>query len=302
MRGESMKKRKKSGNASIMLCIIIITGMCFAAYSLDIGIVYVERVRLHNALDAAVLAGGLELPGSESKARQIAEEYLIKNGIDPLTVTINISSDKKGMEIVGSKDVKHLFAPIFGINDSIVRANTKAMIAPVRAVKGGIRPFAVEAFDYVYGDRVTLKEGAGDGYHGNYSAVALGGTGASIFRDNALHGFSGNIEIGDYIPTETGNMAGATNDIKNYINSENSSFNNFQRDSKRLWTIPLVNTLMVDGRKEVQVMAFGQFFVESVEQRSGKIEITGRFIRYVVKGEIDTQIADTGVYGLKLTK
>ena len=181
-------------------------------------------------------------------------------------------------------------------------AKTKAVVAPAKSVTGGIRPFAVEAYNFSYGDLVTLKEGAGGGYHGNYGAVALGGHGANVFRGNALYGYSGTISVGDYIDTEPGNMAGAANDIKNYINSEHSTFDNFPRDSIRLWTIPLVDSLAVNGRKSVLVVGFAEFYVEDVTKNSGKIEINGRFIKYVLNSPIDVNLNDTGVYGAKLSK
>jgi hypothetical protein len=40
--------------------------------------------------------------------------------------------------------------------------------------------------------------------------------------------------------------------------------------------------------------------VEGVGNNSGKMEIRGRFLRYVTKGETDMTIDDTGEYGVKL--
>jgi len=269
---------------------------------LDIGLVYLEKVKLSNAIDSAVLAASLELPTDTTKARNVAVEYLQKNNVDPSKVSITISGDNKSMQMQGIKTVNHLFAPIIGINNSNINASTKAIIAPIKSIKGGIRPFAVEAFPFSYGDVVMLKEGAGDGYHGNYGEVSLGGTGANVFKSNALYGYSGLISVGDRIYTETGNMAGAANAIKNYINSEYSSFNNFERNSIRLWTVPLVDSLTVDGRKDVLVVGFGEFYVEEIVKDTGKIEIQGRFIRYVANGEVDMTLSDTGAYGAKLVK
>ncbi len=296
-----MKKLDNKGNAAILLCLVITVLMGFAAYVVDIGIVYRERVKLTNALDSAALAGTLELPNNDIKAQAAAIDYLIKNNVDPAKTTISISQDHKSVQITGTKNVKHFFAQIIGINSSNIKAKTKAVIAPIKTV-GRIKPFAVEAFDYSYGDLVTLKQGAGDGYRGNYGPVALGGTGASVFRANALYGYNGKISVGDYINTETGDMSGACNDIKNYVNSENSSFGNIPRGSIRLWTIPLVDSLSVDGTKPVLVVGFAEFYVENVTKNAGKIELNGRFVRYVVNGSTDSNLKDYGAYGEKLSK
>lgn len=297
-----MIKLNNKGNASVILSIAITAILGFTAYAVDIGLAYVERVKLSNAIDSAVLASMLELPRSEVKAKTVAIEYLEKNSVNPQDTLIEVSTDKKSIRIEGTKDVKYFFAPVIGINSSNLQASSRGIIGPISSTKGGIRPFAVEYFDFSYGDIVTLKVGAGDGHKGNYRAVALGGKGSSVFQSNAIYGYSGRISVGDWIDTETGNMAGATNNIKNYINSETSTFNNFKRDTIRLWTIPLVDTLEVNGRSQVQVTGFGQFYVEDVYNKGGQIEIMGRFIRYVINGEIDIKLRDTGTYGAKLTK
>jgi hypothetical protein len=297
-----MRRLRSKGNVSILLCLIITGLFGFTAFAIDIGLVYIERTKLFSALDSAALAASLELPNGDTKTKAAATLYLEKNGVDPSTASIVIATDHKSIEIQAVKGVKHLFAQIIGISSSEVRARSKAVIGPAKAIKNGVRPFAVEMFNYTYGGTVVLKEGAGDGYQGNYNAIALGGTGASNFQANALYGYKGMISIGDYIDTETGNMAGATNAIKNYINGEFSSFSSFPRDSIRLWTIPLVNTLMVNGRSTVEVLGFGEFYVEDVQQKSGKIEITGRFVRYVTSAPIDNTLVDKGAYGTKLSK
>jgi hypothetical protein len=296
-----VRKLDDKGNVAIILCLLITALLGFTAYVADVGMIYIERTKLSNAMDSAALAAVLELPNSDAMARAVAIDYLQKNNVDPNQTTITIASDHKSIQIDGIKNVKHMFAQIIGINSSNVQATTKAIVAPAKSVNGGIRPFAVEAYDFPYGELVTIKEGAGDGYNGNYGAVALGGQGASVFRGNALYGFSGTISVGDSINTEPGNIAGVCNDIKNYINSENSTFDNFPRDSIRLWTLPLVNTLAVNGQKSVLVVGFAMFYVEDVTNNSGKIEIKGRFVKFVLNAPTDTNLNDTGAYGAKLS-
>jgi len=297
-----MRKLDNKGNVAIILCLVFTTLLGFTAYVVDIGFIYVEKVKLSNAIDSAVLAAILELPTDEIKAKNVAIEYLEKNNVDPGKVSITISADKKSIQMVGIKTVNHFFAPIIGIDSTNVNASTKAIIAPIKSVTGGIRPFAVEAFDFSYGDVVTLKEGAGNGYHGNYGAVALGGRGANVFESNALYGYSGTLTVGDMIDTEPGNMSGASNAIKNYINSECSDFYNFERNSIRLWTMPIVDSLDVNGRKDVLIVGFAEFYVEAITENKKENQIQGRFIRYVTNGEIDVTQSDTGIYGAKLVK
>lgn len=295
-----MRKLDEKGNAAIILCLTMAAIFAVCAYSIDIGIVFVERTRLSNAIDAAALAGAYELPNDIESARAKAVEYLNKNGIDENKAQVIVNDT--GVEINASKNIEHIFAPIMGINSSTVKENTKAVIGPLKSVSTGIRPFAVEYFDFTYGQQIILKENAGDAYKGNYGAVALGGSGASVYEDNALYGYKGKISVGDYIDTEPGEVAGVSNSIKNYINSEQSTFDDFPRDSIRLWTLPLVDSFQVNGKGQLLVSGFGEFYVEDITKRSSKIEITGRFVRYVKSGEIDNTLRDSGAYAAKLSQ
>ncbi|MFD3157176.1 Tad domain-containing protein [Haloimpatiens sp. FM7330] len=297
-----MKKLNNKGSITIILSILFTALLGFTAYVVDIGMIYAEKTKLSNAVDSAVLAAALELPNGELKAINIAEEYLQKNNVDPSMASITIGIDNKSIQIDAIKNVEHLFAPIIGIYSKNLNVTSKAIIGSAKSVRGGIRPFAVEVFDYSYGNLITIKQEAGDGYNGNYGAIALGGTGASVFESNALYGYSGTISVGDFIPTETGNMAGAANAIKDYINSDSSTFYNYTRNSMRLWTVPLVATLEPNGRGELLVIGFGMFYVEDIIQKSGKIEINARFVKHVANASIDMNLADTGVYGAKLVK
>lgn len=297
-----MRKLNDKGNIAIISCLLITALLGFTAYVIDIGMVYIEKTKLTNAIDSAALAAALELPDNGMEAKTVAQSYLQKNNVDTNQATITVGEDHKSIEIEKIKNVNHLFAKAIGINSSSVKARTKAVIAPAKSVRGGIRPFAVEVYNFSYGDLVTLKEDAGDGYSGNYGAVSLGGSGESVFRANALYGYSGTISVGDSIDTEPGNMAGACSDIKNYINSEHSTFDNFPRDSIRLWIMPLVDSLVVSGQKSVLVVGFAAFYVEDVTNNSGKIEVSGRFVRFVLNSPVDTSLDDTGVYGAKLSK
>lgn len=79
-----------------------------------------------------------------------------------------------------------------------------------------------------------------------------------------------------------------------------ATFENFDPDSPRIWTIPIVEVWMVNGRSEVRVVGFAQFFIENIQKKSGKAQITGRFIQRTVNGTIGTTVTERGTYGIKL--
>jgi hypothetical protein len=292
--------RKDQGSVAVILSVAMVALLGFSGLAIDAGMTYIERTKLSNALDASVLAAAQELPDGSAKAISIAEQYLESNEVSLDSVNILVSPDGKSIEIIGNRNVPHYFMKVLGIDSTDVTANSKAIIAPVKSVKGGIRPFAVEDFAYVYGDLITLKQGAGDSYNGNFGVVALGGTGSSIYEYNALYGYDGELKIGDEIPTEPGNMAGVSNQLKAYINSIYHTFENHPKNSDRLWTVPIVDTLEVSGRDYLTITGFAQVFVEDIDKKSGKINIDARFVKFVVNGAIDMTAQDHGVYGVKL--
>lgn len=299
IRGKMLCTNEK-GSVSILVMLMMIVLLASTGAVIDVGVVLVNRTQLSNAMDYAALAGAQELPDNISDAKAVASDYLIENNVNPSDVTITVAVDGKSISITGNREVKYTFLRILGLDGTIVSAQSKVILGAVNSIKGGLRPFAVEDFPYAYGAEVILKQGAGDGYHGNYGVVALGGSGASIYEANALYGYSGTVTIGDEINTEPGNMANVSNQLQTYINGISDTFDNHTRKSDRLWTVPLVDSLEENGRGTVVVSGFAQVYVETIQKRSGQIQITARFIKFVVNGDIDTSVVDHGTYGVKL--
>ena len=295
-----MTLKTEKGSVSILVMLLMIVILASVGAALDVGMVIIDRTKMSNALDYAALAGAQELPENPSTAIEVANSYLNENGVNPEDVIITIGQNNKSIQITGARTVPYHFLRTLGLVDTEVSANSKVILGATVSVKGGLRPFAVEDFPYTYGALITLKNGGGDGYLGNYGVVALGGSGASIYEYNALYGYAGEVRVGDEIDTEPGNMASVSNQLKTYINGIPHTFEDFPRDSDRLWTVPVVNTLEDNGRGTVLVVGFAQVFVEDIIKRSGKIEIDARFIKFVVNGDIDVTAIDYGTYGVKL--
>jgi hypothetical protein len=294
--------KRDEGNVSILVSLIFIILMVSTAFVMDFGVIYAEKAKLVKAMDAAILAGGQVLPDQTDEARSVMEEYLLENHVSLDQVEIYIAEDGMTAEIRGYTDVPHFFGKVIGFTETRVNAKTKIALGSLTSVKGGIRPFGVESFDYSYGDIITLKAGGGDGYNGNYGALALGGRGASVLIDNALYGYDGELKIGDFIDTEPGNMASLIPHMKSYINSIPETFNDYSPGSDRIWTIPLLASLDVSGRDQVEIVGFGQFFIEDVQKKSGKAELKGRFIQYVSQGDINFNQVSKGALGMKLVE
>lgn len=286
-------------NVLVALSIIVILG--FVGLVIDIGFILLERGELVNAADAAVLAGAQELPSNPTKAIEMAVQYGVMNGVPEDRITIFVTENNSKIKVKIDSDVKFIFARVLGLDETNVVASSTAVIGPVTEVYDSIRPLIIEQQSLVYGQRVTLKENAGDGMSGNYGGVSLGGTGSKVFENNIKFGYRENLKIGDVIYTETGNMAGATYDgIKYIMDMDSYTFSNYDRDSLRIWTIPIVDSLDVSGNKPVTIIGFASFFVEDAYKQSGQTEITGKFIKFTTNGGIDLDGQDFGLNGIKL--
>ncbi|MBN2007346.1 MAG: VWA domain-containing protein [Anaerolineae bacterium] len=75
------RKKKERGQALVLVAFSIITLIAFVGLGVDLGLIYVEKVRVQRAADAAALAAAAELP-LEPAARLRALEYLSENSYD----------------------------------------------------------------------------------------------------------------------------------------------------------------------------------------------------------------------------
>ncbi len=102
--------------------------------------------------------------------------------------------------------------------------------------------------------------------------------------------------------TEPGNMASVINPLRQSMSDDYSTFDNFSENSKRLWLVPIVNTMDLEGRGIVIIVGFAQFFVEDIANQAGQTNITGRFVKRVISGiSGDTQV-DYGAYSATLVE
>ncbi len=292
----------RSGAAAILLALMMSVLCASAALVVDVGLALAERTHLSNSLDAAALAGGQELPANPANARAVVTQYLSANDVDSDDVDIVISHNNTQMVLTGSETVSNNFARVLGIPTTDVAASAAVKVGAAVSAKGGVRPLAIADQPLVYGQTVVLKEEGGDGTNGNYGAVSFDSSyGACIFRHYLMYGYPGEIRVGDIIETEPGNMASSVSTIKEIVNMDPyATFEDFDRSSPRVWTIPVLRNWDVSGRDDVEVVGFAQFFIEDIKKISGQAEITGKFIRFTTNGEIGETQTDYGVYGVKM--
>lgn len=276
----------------VALGMTVLLGSC--AMVVDVGLIYVQKARLQNAVDAAALAGVQELPGDKDRATLIAKDYALQNGVDNITTLIEANNFK--IMVSGKKTVPTYFAKIWGINSEQISANSVAMMVPPGSLAGAV-PLSVQEQDFQYGVVYNLKTGSGNQikgqiggqYYGWFGPLDLTGGGASDYEASLTNSYQGRLSIGQIINTENGNMSGPTqraveNRLAQDTRVPRNTFDHHDRNAPEIIYVPIVEFLNADQNTvyQVQVTGFAAFFLEGVSGNGTDSIITGRFIKTLI--------------------
>ena len=285
--------------------VVGLTGM--AALAVDAGMLYLNKYQLANAADAAALAGAQELPGRPDDAVSTASSIATANskpGATPDNIQPVLSKNNTAITVTISRNVPLYFAKVLGLASSQVTATATAEVKTYTGGSNGIVPFGIVKQNFIFGQTYNLKLGAGDGFHGNFQALALGGSGASAYTNNIKYGYKGTFKIGDWILTETGNMSGPTASGVSYRIGLDpaSTFDNVSANSSRIIIVPVLESLLVDGRSDVLVVGFAAFFLEGSGGGGNTSYVYGKFREMVTPGESSNGVPYYGLSVVTLTK
>lgn len=295
--------KRERGSVAVLAAIAMTALLSITALVTDVGLLYLNRTQLTSVADAAALAGALNLPGDTDAARASALQFAAANGKNGDNVTVGFADGNRTITVQAVRSVDMVFAKIFGLTNANVTAAAAAAVQPISTVNKVV-PFGIVWNDFVYGQSYNLKEGAGSGYSGNYGALALGGSGASTYRNNIINSYNGRLKIGQHVPTETGNMSGPTaNGVRERIrNHENETYDTADKDSSRLVVVPVIDSLAVNGSGEVTIVGFAMFFLEGVGGNGTDSYVTGTFIHMYIPGESSSDANNYGLVSSALVK
>lgn len=293
--------RTQDGAVVVIVALALTCLMGFAALTIDLGLLSLNKTRVQTAADAAALAGAPDLLVNSAQAVATAGNYAAANGLPNDRTTSLVGQNNSSLTVTVVRNVNLFFAPLLGVNNSSVSATATATISTAGGVTGVI-PVGIEKAAFVYGQTYTLKKGGGSGYCGNYGGLALGGDGGDNYRDNLKYGYSGLLKAGDEIPiaTEPGNKVGPTDQGVSYrINLDpEATFSTVQSSSPRIVIVPVIESFAVNGRNTVIIDGFAAFFLEGC---SGGI-ITGKFRQMFSNNFLPGTGPNYGLYNIKLTQ
>lgn len=144
----SMDWKGCKGTAAVITAIIMTVILGFAALVIDIGRFTFEKSRFQNAVDAAALAAAQDLPDTTA-AFATASDYMVKNGYDPMDITVSFAKLNRQITVAGAKRVNFMLAKVIGIEQADA-------INDAVAEKGG--RFINEVFNYAIFSGSPLDE------------------------------------------------------------------------------------------------------------------------------------------------
>jgi len=270
----------------VIAAIIMVTLLASVALVVDAGQLFLAKKRLQNAADASALAGCFALVNKQDPVLADAEslKYLNSNVSGEYHYSPSIDLEKNTFQVNLFQKVNHFFAPVIGIDNSTVSASATAGGNTVISITGVV-PLGVVRQQFEFNKPYTLKYGGGEGYNGNYGALALGGSGGSNYRSNLMYGYKNEIKLGDILTAEPGNVAGPTSQGINYrISLDHSSISNLAPNSPRVVIVPVIDRLVGEGgNATATVVGFAAFYLESTD---GNGAVTGSFLKWAVSGRV----------------
>jgi len=347
--------RGEDGGVLAIVTLSMMVLMSFGAGVMDIGQMFQTRRQLQNAMDGAALAGAAELAvtGSHAVALSTAADYAQRNGVSEARADLlypRVASvgpyTLNAVEVSATRHLNLLVAGLLSNGVGDVRVQATAVIAPVLPT-ADLWPWGVPQSEIIKGTLIAVKVGSPPPNPGNFDALDFPpvGGGANSYLDAIEFGYGAGPD--DFVsptlpwdvPTQTGNVVGATKNGVDYLvdlaassGQDNilSPWNtpddactwpgapkspsdpsvpppaNWVGNASvcyRIGVVPILESLDVSGKKRVTVVDYGAFYlIGRTDGAGGKINVWGYFLEKatVSGGRTRWGAPLTGLIGVRL--
>ncbi|MEX0749712.1 MAG: TadE/TadG family type IV pilus assembly protein [Dehalococcoidia bacterium] len=185
-----IRKLNERGQVAMIAAGLLPVLLGMTGLAIDVGTYMSDRRHLQNSADSIALAGSQLLP-DEDAARDVAEEWAVKNDIDLADVTITIDITGDVPEIVAEIRRPHnfVFMRVLGVDERDVGARAAAVKVSFGG-GSGIVPWSVtqETVDSSNGLPIAMKVDAGESVTGNFGIIRIDGPGAGEYEDAVMFG------------------------------------------------------------------------------------------------------------------
>ncbi|MEW6183995.1 MAG: TadE/TadG family type IV pilus assembly protein [Bacillota bacterium] len=131
--------KNEKGSVVVLFAFALAVMIGFLGLTIDVGYGYLQKTKLQNALDAAVLAGVQSLPDNTAQARNDAIAFAGNNGITLATSDVTVSSDNMTITCSKTVSVSPIFGSVLGLSSWNISGNATAAVTST----------ADPSFDYV---------------------------------------------------------------------------------------------------------------------------------------------------------
>jgi hypothetical protein len=294
--------------------VFIVSLLAFAALSVDVGNVYVQRARVQEAGDSAAMASVVDwatgatadvvadrarsfaqangIPSNEVKTVRCGVwEQASRTFIEQSTFT---SSQVPAVEVTNQRVVPLQFGRAIGL--SAMSPKTVSVAAVASAIgAAGVLPWATcDSFTPVKCATVSIQikdsgeENAclgGGPFSGNFGQISLGGSGSSVYKNNIVTGYQNVLHVGDCIYTDPGVSWGPTKQgiddrlkgVDPYVCTPTSpppDKDGNPNNDRRLGYIPVVESLDVSGKKASCITGFYTVSLDGYDNSSKSVTVT----------------------------
>jgi len=300
------------GQALALTALLLGVLVAVGALALDVGRAQMERRVLAKAADAAALAGVQRLPGDPVGARQEALRYADANAPGREADAV-VSPDLTSITVTARSTSFRLYlGALLGRGLLSLEKRATAAVRSVVEADGvmpwGLRESARQRASY--GSVVTLKYDSQDASRGDFGALAIGGRGASNYRQNMVNG--ARVRVGSVYQVETGNMIGPTRQgVTERLSATDPACDSFDEvfdydpqagiwrfrtarcnpwsgegaGSRRVVLVPVVDDPAGGGSGQVIPRGFALLFLEGLDSCTGSsCQVQARFV--VAAGDI----------------
>jgi hypothetical protein len=296
--------KKEEGNTIILVAFSLVALIAMTGLIIDGGKLFLTKTHLQKSANAAVLSGAQELTHEEEAVRTIVHETLERHSENHSLEDMKIQMEDK-VSVDLSREVSLTFSQLFGFDTAPVNVHAAAELGTMGKA-AGVAPLGIdESLGLEFNKEYSLKVDQTGVEAGNFGVLALGGTGAATYEDNLLKGYQNELEVGDVLETQTGNIAGKTRSvIQERINScPYPEGETHHRDCSRIILIPVYEKLEADGNqlKEVKITGFAYFYITK-PMDSKDTSITGMFIKRAGTGFVKPVDVNKGAFSIRLTE
>jgi Flp pilus assembly protein TadG len=320
----------ETGQALILFAAGLVAFLGLVGLSVDVGLLVYTRTDLQKSADAAAMAGAQDLP-SATAATASANNYVTSNSKGSTSATVTVGqtyATNDTITVTTKRHVDYFFMKVLGLTGSDVTATAKAR-ANSYSGGTGVVPWGFIASNndnskllqnacylgqvngvpqFKQNTQCTMKYGAGTNSGGDFGALAIDGTGSSLYRSGIGQGSNTPIKKGDLLEAQTGDMQGPTkqgiddrfslpapsgcpgNDRNQVLitNPDGSvSIRPGCESSPRIIVIPVVDK--IENPAKSTVLGFSYMYLTGSSNQGGHSQVTGEFVKFV------TELAN-GVY------